>query len=815
MPLILPMAVAEFAVVRLPVAILFLDFSPYEDQCVYSNGKIKSTVTSCRFDEKRTVLRVETIQAAHSEWVESPYEGSVNVSCHAQDARKERRRGRMIVSRNVEIGPNGTAAIPASGFLECAKLDGNPMFVARAGGKDTQRLVYRDFLLRAAATEVPPFLAMVGTPSLVGASGAVQGVVRGDDRAEIVFQVANRGSGPAYSLTPKVGGLPRGLRVTAVPTLSVLQPGDSHEFRIPLQSDLNLAAAQVTANLSVREEMGNDLTGHAIGFRTASLDRPSLAIARVLLRDGRSGLASGDGDGIAENGERVEIVATVRNDGGGVARGVTLLLDRAPSNATKQVARAEIGDLPPGASRSGSLSLSLPLGERIPVDFPVTLQALDERGAEVGHAAETAEFEYRFEAPELLADLETRELRGNGDGLFQPGEHHELDVEVRNIGRRFAEGVKLGISTRTRGVKINPINVGLGTIEPGGNARKTFTINVKAGAPLGPLTIEAAIGQTTFPTAAATYANQIVPQEQVLVAVSSAQAGTVNSALRAQPAPLGLADQPIDVVPVTATPRNDVHAVVVGIGSYEAALPGLPSARKDAQLVRTYLRKMVGVRAENIRFLRDGQASYLELKNTFKSWLTRRVRRDDLVLVYFAGHGVTDPEDKKAYLMPYDGRPGQPRLTGFQIEEIQGYLQDLPTDRAVLILDTCFSGEGRSVSAPGTRSAAVVIEGPLVNPPRGGRKSAVVLAAAKGDQVAHTLEAEQHGLFTYYLLRALRGEADAAPFGDADGWVSVAETFAFVRDRVPERARREFGRAQTPELYRENVGARMKLSKAP
>ncbi len=285
---------------------------------------------------------------------------------------------------------------------------------------------------------------------------------------------------------------------------------------------------------------------------------------------------------------------------------------------------------------------------------------------------------------------------------------------------------------------------------------------------------------------------------------------------RTRRAPAGLASQPISVVPSTASIRSDVHAVVIGIGSYEADLPGLPSARNDAQLVRTYLRKMVGAPEENIRFLRDGEASYLSLKETFESWLPRRVRTDDLVLVYFAGHGVTDPGDRKAYLMPYDGRLGQARATGFELAQVRTYLEDLRTDRSVLMLDTCFSGEGRSVSAPGTRSAAVIIEGPLVAP-AGRAKGArtVVLASAGSQQVAHSLDTEGHGLFTYYLLSALRGQGDREPSGNGDGWVDVSEAFAYLSREVDRRSRREFGRPQNPEMHPAQISDPIRLTRVP
>jgi uncharacterized caspase-like protein len=54
---------------------------------------------------------------------------------------------------------------------------------------------------------------------------------------------------------------------------------------------------------------------------------------------------------------------------------------------------------------------------------------------------------------------------------------------------------------------------------------------------------------------------------------------------------------------------------------------------------------------------------------------------------------------------------------------------------------------------------------------------------------------KKQGLFTYFLLKGLGGEADS----DGDYWVSVKEVYGYVRNRVVSVSRR-MGAEQTPVL---------------
>ena len=76
------------------------------------------------------------------------------------------------------------------------------------------------------------------------------------------------------------------------------------------------------------------------------------------------------------------------------------------------------------------------------------------------------------------------------------------------------------------------------------------------------------------------------------------------------------------------------------------------------------------------------------------------------------------------------------------------------------------------------------------------RRSRIIsLNATSTDEVSHAYYEKRHGLFTYYLLSGLKGEADR----DDDGWTSIKELYGYVRTNV-RRVSRRLQSEQTPVI---------------
>jgi hypothetical protein len=70
-----------------------------------------------------------------------------------------------------------------------------------------------------------------------------------------------------------------------------------------------------------------------------------------------------------------------------------------------------------------------------------------------------------------------------------------------------------------------------------------------------------------------------------------------------------------------------------------------------------------------------------------------------------------------------------------------------------------------------------------------------VFTAAAGEEITGGYEPQKHGLFTYYFLKGIRGDADA----NSDGWISVEEQYGYLKKNVSLMANRD-SRQQTPQI---------------
>jgi len=225
-------------------------------------------------------------------------------------------------------------------------------------------------------------------------------------------------------------------------------------------------------------------------------------------------------------------------------------------------------------------------------------------------------------------------------------------------------------------------------------------------------------------------------------------------------------------------------ALVIGIENY-SELPEARFAERDAAAMREHLLAM-GFAARNILFLSGERAGRAAFVKYIESWLPRNVERNSTVFIYFAGHGAPDPEEKQAYLLPYDGDPEYLKNTGYPLKRLYEELSALKARRVILVLDTCFSGAGgRSVLPKGTRPLVTQVQTSVAS-----LENFVVLRASADNEITSLDQASGHGLFTYHLLKALN---------EARGGSTISELYQALKPRVEDAARRQ-NRSQTPGI---------------
>ena len=245
--------------------------------------------------------------------------------------------------------------------------------------------------------------------------------------------------------------------------------------------------------------------------------------------------------------------------------------------------------------------------------------------------------------------------------------------------------------------------------------------------------------------------------------------------------------------------NKDNVALIIGISDYrEKLIPTVKYAARDAEVMAKYLEKLGGVPRSNIKILTDNTATKSDIEAYAEDWLPRRVNQNSTVFIYYAGHGTPDPQGKEAYIVPYEGHPDFPSKL-YPLRKMYESLNKLPAKNVIVMLDSCFSGaKGRSITREGARPITISIENPVL---AGGKIT--VIAGSTGNQISSDYEKVKHGLFTYYLLRGIRGEADT----NRNNVVELGELYRYVRKNVSEKASLELNRDQTPVLLPSEVSA--------
>ncbi len=272
-----------------------------------------------------------------------------------------------------------------------------------------------------------------------------------------------------------------------------------------------------------------------------------------------------------------------------------------------------------------------------------------------------------------------------------------------------------------------------------------------------------------------------------------------------------------DVGPV-AQPTN-VVAAIVGIRNYEDRAPDVLFADNDAAAVEKFVSDTLKADRRNILRLQSGRGSKGELEEIFGSdraaegRLYRLVRAQTQpsnvdVLVYVSSHGVSrvtesdNLRDRRGpvaeqYLLPKDGDPENPQINAYSLQLLRRNLLALNARSVTLILEACFSGQ--SDGGPVQKDVSLINTVINLPPDRTDARGITILAASQFNETARWDRDAKQGRFTKHLLEGLSGLADARPYGNADGSITLGEVRAYLAEAMRHDARMEF-RNQKPDL---------------
>ncbi|MHC5856519.1 caspase, EACC1-associated type [Nostoc sp.] len=241
-------------------------------------------------------------------------------------------------------------------------------------------------------------------------------------------------------------------------------------------------------------------------------------------------------------------------------------------------------------------------------------------------------------------------------------------------------------------------------------------------------------------------------------------------------------------------------ALLIGVSEYEPGLNPLPSAVRDVDAVyELLLHPQIGEFAtSDITLLKNPERQVVEM--AIETLFSSR-HKDDLLLLYFSGHGIKDDRGR-LYLATRNTRKTQQgeliRSTSVSANFIHDRMSESRSRRQVVILDSCFSGafaEGMSAKDDGTIDIRQQLGG----------EGRVVLTSSTSTQYSFEQEGQDLSIYTRFLIEGIKsGEADR----DRDEFISIDELHEYASQKV-----QELQPAMKPEIYASREGFKIRLTK--
>ncbi|MBD2344389.1 nSTAND1 domain-containing NTPase [Anabaena subtropica] len=228
-----------------------------------------------------------------------------------------------------------------------------------------------------------------------------------------------------------------------------------------------------------------------------------------------------------------------------------------------------------------------------------------------------------------------------------------------------------------------------------------------------------------------------------------------------------------------ATGKAKLWLLLVGVNQYQdERLPLLRYSAVDCQGLATALADATERFPEKAEWVYHDFASQLPTLSTVRQSLnqvTNTAQPEDTILFYFSGHGMLESNSQQAILCLADTQTDDLLNTGLGLQELLQCLGDSQAQTQLVWLDACHSG---SLTFRGAKSHNTQPSLPnptpqmveLLRQRAKQSKGFYALLSCDTNQQSWEFPELGHGVFTYYLMRGLRGEAaDIQGLIDADG----------------------------------------------
>lgn len=209
--------------------------------------------------------------------------------------------------------------------------------------------------------------------------------------------------------------------------------------------------------------------------------------------------------------------------------------------------------------------------------------------------------------------------------------------------------------------------------------------------------------------------------------------------------------------------QGNTYILAVGVSEYANPSANLTYSSKDAAELYKLLRTQTS--ADKIKLLTNKSATRDNIMKEARRLFTQTTA-NDIVIFYFSGHGY------QGGFVAHDG----PLL----YDELKKVFKETKANRKIIFADACMSGDMRTDE---TNNSSTNM---------GDQKVCLFLSSRSAQKSRENVKL-RNGVFTYFLIAALRGGADA----DRNKIITARELFDFVNPKVKQQTNGE----QVPVMW--------------
>jgi hypothetical protein len=586
---------------------------------------------------------------------------------------------------------------------------------------------------------------------------------------EVTVTVRNEGDGFARNVVAKIhtSVSRRGLHYEPHVAVGHMASKESKNISIPVRTDDKLEGGKIPFTIEVTDDRGNTATKSFTITSEDAFERglPPNLFAELSFEDR-------NGNGILEAQESAEIELTISNRGKGKAQALKIFLEDNLNDSSLKSESAYVPIINPGESHTVTIPIKADL------------------------AIKTAEHKLKINVLERFGyDMDPAYLVLNTSAY-------------QRLGQGAAENTKFSIISEDENIYLENNKGRIGIMRPG--VVKEFWVTIspnkrvktEQNLPLY-LSLQEKIGNGNLERYQLPIRLNINPPETKIVKVkpdiASLKAKIARFEYKSNKFKINLG-RLIDIKTVEAAKAKRKHSigVVIGIEKY-AELPPAPYATNDANLMKEYFKKRLGV--EQVVLYKNDEVSGFRFDDIFNpdygDLQKAIVKGKSGLFVYYSGHGIPSKSGTEVYLFPYDGKLASLDKRGFSMKKFFDYLSKLGAKHVTIILDACFSGGSRASAKIRTENLVAMKGMTLkIDKPWLWYNNFTVINSSQADETSLGYDEAECGLFTYYMCAGLKGHADA----DGDRKITLGELKGYVTRNVMDTSSKIRG-LQTPEFY--------------